>query len=214
MGFGQFPAMVCPWLENGSLTSYLERQHDALKPVERLLLISNVAEGLQYLHSQSVVHGDLSGSNVLIDADGRACISDFGLSMLLTQLGGSTYATSRLAEGTLRWTAPELLDLQVSEDEENPLHVNPTPQSDVYSFGSIMLQILTGKVPYYYYIREVQVLYAISKDITPKRPSLALVTDSQWTFVQRCWMTIGSRPRDDEIVEFARQEVGMGLGTL
>jgi hypothetical protein len=43
--------------------------------------------------------------------------------MLLTKLGGSTYATSRHAGGTLRWTAPELLDLQVPEDEENPLDV-------------------------------------------------------------------------------------------
>ncbi|KAF8839733.1 kinase-like protein, partial [Paxillus ammoniavirescens] len=157
-------------------------------------------------------------SNVLIDDNGRACISDFGLSTLLTKLGGSTYATSRHVEGTLRWTAPELLDLQVSEDEENPLHVNPTPRSDVFSFGRIMLQILTGKVPYHYYIRDAQVLYAISKDIIPRRPSQGLVTDRQWTFMQRCWTTVDAgelRPCDDEIVEFARQElVGIGQGTL
>ncbi|KIJ07611.1 hypothetical protein PAXINDRAFT_102882 [Paxillus involutus ATCC 200175] len=210
MNFGRFPAMVCPWLENGSLTSYLERRHGTLNSVERVSLISDAAAGLQYLHSQSIIHGDLSGSNVLIDGNGRACISDFGLSTLLTKLGGSTYATSSHVQGTLRWTAPELLDFQVPEDEENPPDVFPTPQSDVYSFGSIMLQILTGKVPYHYCIRDAQVLSAILKGMIPTRPSRELVTDRQWTFMQRCWMPVGageSRPSDDEIVEFARQEL-------
>ena len=62
--------------------------------------------------------------------------------MLLTELGGSTFATSFQARGTLRWTAPELLDLEVPEDgmEESP-RVAPTTQSDVYSFGGVMLQV-------------------------------------------------------------------------
>ncbi|KIJ13324.1 hypothetical protein PAXINDRAFT_81404, partial [Paxillus involutus ATCC 200175] len=93
------------------------------------------------VHSQFVVHGDLSGSNVLIDGYGRACISDFGLSMLLTELGGQTYAASRHAAGALRWTAPELLAHWVPKDKEDPLYVFPTPQSDVYSFGMVMLQV-------------------------------------------------------------------------
>ncbi|KIK93122.1 hypothetical protein PAXRUDRAFT_789472, partial [Paxillus rubicundulus Ve08.2h10] len=210
MNFGRLPAMVCPWLGNGSLTSYLGRRNDTLTSIERFSLLSDTAAGLHYLHSRSIVHGDLSGSNVLIDGNGRACISDFGLSMLLTKLGGSTYATSRCAEGTLRWTAPELLDLEVPEDEENLIYVIPTPQSDVYSFGRIMLQVLTGRVPYHYYVRDSQVLSAISKGNIPQRPGRALVTDRQWTFMQQCWMFIGMgepRPRDDEIVEFVRQEL-------
>ncbi|KAF9219700.1 hypothetical protein BS17DRAFT_788969 [Gyrodon lividus] len=67
--------------------------------------------GLQYLDSRSVVHGDLSGLNVLMHGNGRACIADFGLSMLLNELGGSTFSTSFQARGTLRWAAPELLHL-------------------------------------------------------------------------------------------------------
>ncbi|KAF8834608.1 WD40 repeat-like protein [Paxillus ammoniavirescens] len=191
--------------------------------------IIDTASGLQYLHSKSIVHGDLSGvrgvsicvdlthtymsniqSNVLVDANGRACISDFGLSTLLTELGGSTYATSSHTQGTLRWTAPELLDTQVPDDEDNLPDVFPTPQSDVYSFGRIMLQVLTGKIPFHYYPREPQVLSAISRAMIPKRPSRTLVTDRQWTFMQRCWMLVDgdeSRPGDDEIVEFSRQEL-------
>ncbi|KIJ12553.1 hypothetical protein PAXINDRAFT_43049, partial [Paxillus involutus ATCC 200175] len=134
MDFGQFPAMVCPWLEDGPLTSYLERRNDSLTTVERLILVADVAVGLQYLHSQTVVHGDLSGSNVLVQPGGRACISDFGMSTLLSELGGSTLPTSLQGGGTLRWAAPELLDLQVPDNADNLRKVVPTPQSDIYSF--------------------------------------------------------------------------------
>ncbi|KAF9219862.1 hypothetical protein BS17DRAFT_370394 [Gyrodon lividus] len=82
-------------------------------------------------------------SNVLIHDNGRACIADFGLSTLLTELGGSTFATSRQGGGALRWAAPELLNLDVEgfADEEHTSRAPPTPQSDTYSFGGIMLQV-------------------------------------------------------------------------
>ncbi|KIJ13862.1 hypothetical protein PAXINDRAFT_116831 [Paxillus involutus ATCC 200175] len=208
MGFGRLPAMVSPWLENGALTSYLERRGDILTTMEKFALLGDVAAGLQYLHSQSVVHGDLSGPNVLIDDNGRACICDFSLSTLLTELGGSTLETSVPRAGTLRWTAPELLELEVPEDEKNPPRSVPTPKSDVYSFGRIMLQILTGKIPYYYYTREPQVIHAMSQGRTPRTPSEDLVTDHQWAFMQRCWAPINTeRPSGEEIVEFARHEL-------
>ncbi|KAF8839153.1 kinase-like protein [Paxillus ammoniavirescens] len=187
----QFPAMVCPWLENGSLTSYLGRRNDTLTIMERLALLGDAAAGLQYLHSQSVMHGDLSGSNVLIDGNGRACISDFGLSVLLAELGESTYTKSRHAGGALRWIAPELLDDEVPEDEDDPLHLLPTPQSDVYSFGMVILQVLTGKVPYHYIVQSARVQSAILQRKIPLRPRRGLVTDGQWKFMERCWMPVG-----------------------
>ncbi|KIJ14403.1 hypothetical protein PAXINDRAFT_169790 [Paxillus involutus ATCC 200175] len=131
--------------------------------------------------------------------------------MVLTDLEGSLYATSRHGAGTLRWVAPELLDLPVLEDEANLPHVLPTPQSNVYSFGRIMLQVcLTGKVPYHYYPREARVRDAISKGIIPMQPDPPVVTARQWTFMQRCWMPVGvgePRPRADKIVEFVKQEL-------
>ncbi|KAF9229900.1 kinase-like domain-containing protein, partial [Melanogaster broomeanus] len=138
------------------------------------------------VHSRSVVHGDLSGSNVLIDGNGRACIADFGLSTLLTALGGSTFSTSAKMGGTLRWAAPEVLNLN-TEDEENLPRVPPTTRSDVYSFGRIMLQVLTGKIPFYYIHRQEKVLLVISRGGIPRRPDLSVITSPQWKFIQRCW---------------------------
>ncbi|KAG9318002.1 WD40-repeat-containing domain protein [Chiua virens] len=84
--YGAFEAMVCPWVENGALATYLESHEDELTEQQRFGIINDVALGLQYLHSHSVVHGDISGTNVLIDESGSACIADFGLSMVLTRI--------------------------------------------------------------------------------------------------------------------------------
>lgn len=79
---------------------------------------------------------------MLIGKTGKAYLSDFGLSTLLTELGGSTFATSFHERGTPRWAAPELLNPQVSEDEkEEPSNFYPKIYSDVYSFGCVMLQV-------------------------------------------------------------------------
>ncbi|KAF8415955.1 kinase-like domain-containing protein [Boletus edulis BED1] len=125
-------------------------------------------------------------SNVLIRENGRACIADFGLSMLLTELGGSMFATSFHAQGTLHWTAPKLLDLKVPEDgmEEELQCVVPMTQSDVYSFGSIMLQILSGKILYHYYKCKAQVVHAVLRGMKPRRLSSTFTTEHWWMFIQ------------------------------
>ncbi|KAF9238963.1 kinase-like domain-containing protein, partial [Melanogaster broomeanus] len=196
MGFGRLPAMVCPWLDNGQLSSYLERRGN--KPMLQPRSLSCSHEISRFtVHSQSVVHGDLSGSNVLIDDKGRARITDFGLSMVLTELEGSTFATSVQTGGTLRWAAPENLHLNLSGDRENVPKISPTTRSDIYSFGRVMLQVLTGKIPYHYYRVDVRVVLAISLGENPRRPGLAVITDRQWAFIQKCWSTVDegqSRP--------------------
>ncbi|KAF9232737.1 kinase-like domain-containing protein, partial [Melanogaster broomeanus] len=211
MGFGRFPAMVSPWLKNGQLSAYLARQDNGLTMGKMFTLLSDVAMGLQYLHSQSVVHGDLSGSNVLIDDKGKACITDFGLSVLLTGLGGSTFATSQV-RGTLRWAAPEnlYLNVQFSGDRESVPKVSPTTRSDIYSFGRLMLQVLTGKIPYHYYPVDARVVLAISQGENPRRPDLLAITNRRWVFIQKCWSTMDggqSRPSAEEVVEFTRDEL-------
>lgn len=80
-----------------------------------------------------------SQSNVLIKDNGKACLSDFGLSRIFMEATGSSYLTSTL-QGNVRWAAPELFDVG-EEQQKEPVHVSPDPQSDIYSFGSTMLQV-------------------------------------------------------------------------
>ncbi|KAJ7927805.1 kinase-like domain-containing protein, partial [Mycena leptocephala] len=73
-------SLVSPWMENGNILSYLEPSEQRHANVERLL--DEIAHGLQYLHFHNIVHGDLRGSNILINEDSRACLADFGISSL------------------------------------------------------------------------------------------------------------------------------------
>ncbi|KAG9317985.1 WD40-repeat-containing domain protein [Chiua virens] len=218
--YGAFEAMVCPWVENGALGAYLESHKNELTEQQRFGIINDVALGLQYLHLRPIrpiVHGDISGTNVLIDESGRACIADFGLSIVLTDLQGSSMALTYQLKGTLRYTAPELLfgilepgrdsDSTNSIPNENATKVFPTVQSDIYSFGSIMLQTLTGKVPYHYLV-DGTVILNISQGEYPRRPKSSVVTDAQWEFMIRCWsFEPMDRPPDADIVTFVHEQL-------
>ncbi|KAG0698931.1 kinase-like domain-containing protein [Suillus ampliporus] len=194
--FGVFPALVSPWIRNGTLTEYLQDNHEKLSYGKKFALLRDVARGLQYLHSQSIVHGDLSGSNVLVDEDGKARLTDFGLSALLSGRASQALLPS-VAGGTLLWTAPEHL---MSDDSNMPSVFSQT--SDVYSFGGIMLQVLEGKVPYHY-ITSKAIIIQISRGITPRRPSTPVIIDGDWDFIQRCWsLDAASRPPGTELVTF------------
>lgn len=83
--------------------------------------------------------------NVLIDDDGSACLSDFGLSVMTADLCGLSYLSSRLG-GAVHWAAPEIFP--VSEDDGDGDDDEGKPQlsehSDIYSYGCIMFEVSLG----------------------------------------------------------------------
>lgn len=89
-----------------------------------------------------MVHGDLTGANVLVADDGSARLCDFGLSSIAAEFQGTSYITSTMG-GNVRWAAPELL--LVPEDGTVPAVNN---HSDVYSYGSVTLEVCVSYVPY------------------------------------------------------------------
>ncbi|CAK7343512.1 unnamed protein product [Dovyalis caffra] len=103
----------------------------ALDWESRLKICLGTARGIAYIHSASggkFIHGNIKSSNVLLMQDLRGCISDFGLTPLLSYPS----APSRSAG----YRAPEVIDMRKS-----------TQKSDVYSFGVVLLEMLTGKAP-------------------------------------------------------------------
>ncbi|KAG2107360.1 kinase-like domain-containing protein [Suillus cothurnatus] len=192
--FGPYPAMICPWADNGTLTGYLERQESLFT-----CQLNDIAIGLQYLHSKSIVHGDLTGSNVLIYGNGRACLADFGLSTIIKEFIGTSYFTSTI-QGNARWVAAELFE--ISENDELLL----STECDIYSFGSITLQVLTCKVPYYDVKDNFWVLGQIMRGIKPKPPNESQIMPRHWEFIQRCWLSRDIRPSVAEIVAFVASE--------
>ncbi|KAF9231373.1 kinase-like domain-containing protein, partial [Melanogaster broomeanus] len=183
-GFGPLPALVCLWMDNGTITTHLEVQQDQLSLSDRWGLLSDTISGLTYLHSESVVHGDLSGSNILIDRFGHARLADFGLSIVLLEFVGGAFFTSSV-RGSIRWAAPELFCFP---DNSSTVPA-PSRASDMYSFGSIMFQVLTGEVPYSHLKSDAQVIFTVSKDVTPSCQDSTSVRESEphWKFIHQCW---------------------------
>lgn len=202
--FGPYLAMVCPWVDNGTLTDFLERQEDTLSFEDKFALLTDIALGLQYLHSKSIVHGDLTGSNVLIYGNGRACITDFGLSTMIEEFVGTSYLTSSI-RGNIRWAAAELYDVPEGDGEDDT-SLSLSVECDIYSFGSIILQILTCKVPYYDVKKDNVVLGHVVRGKKPEPPKGSQVASVHWEFIQRCWSPRASRPSIGEIVLFAHQQ--------
>ncbi|KAG2054940.1 kinase-like protein, partial [Suillus hirtellus] len=179
-GFGPFPAIVSPWAENGNLTVYLEHVGAALTLVRRFQLATLI------VHTNYVIHGDFNGPNVLIHGDGTACVADFGLSLMYSEVISASQAswTSTL-KGNVRWMAPELL---VSEREDGT-PIRPSEQSDIFSFGGIMLQVLTNNTPYYYLRNDAAIIWAMQKSEKPSRSRYSVLPEKYWEFMEQCWST-------------------------
>ncbi|KAJ7817540.1 kinase-like protein [Mycena olivaceomarginata] len=194
--FGPYDSMVCPWLEQGSVSKYMERRGDLLSMTDRLQLLCEVADGLNYLHENLIVHGDLTGSNILIDDEGKAKLCDFGLSSIVVEFCDTSSLTSCIG-GAVRWADASLYSLS-ADDSDKAAQEPPAliPRSDIYSFGSI----LSGRIPYFYIKGDAQVVIEIHKGNKPRRPALSFVTDAQWGFIQRCWAAdAAERPDAEEV---------------
>ncbi|KLO11549.1 kinase-like protein [Schizopora paradoxa] len=176
-------ALLSPWMMNGTSLMYLKNHPEA----SRVDLIHGVAKGLDYLHLMKpvVMHGDLRGSNVLIDDCGQPLISDFGLVRIEDSLASIT-ASSFSGRGSLRWQAPELL----CPDQFPDIPCNITTKSDVYSFACLCLEIFTGYPPFPH-LREISVLNEVAiLDRRPARPNYCAplgLGDEMWTLMQWCW---------------------------
>ncbi|KAG2065508.1 kinase-like protein [Suillus decipiens] len=202
--FGHFPSLVTPWVDGGSLNDHIANHHLSLQ--NKLDLAKQVVAGLGYLHAHSIVHGDISGLNILVDHRGRAQLTDFGITLLLAEIPASEQPSGGI-RSAVRWTDPQLFELQ--KNGMNPC--SPTQQTDIYSIGSVILQLLTGSIPYHDIKENIHVLVLSSRGVKPKCPQEASITSAQWCFVQRCWSPPGlsSRPTIEEIEEFLECELRM-----
>jgi hypothetical protein len=130
--------LVYDYMPNGNLATLLqEASHQdghVLNWPMRHLIALGIARGLSFLHSLSIIHGDLKPQNVLFDADFEAHLSEFGLDRLTALTPAEEPSTSSTPVGSLGYIAPEA-----------GLTGETSKESDVYSFGIVLLEILTGK---------------------------------------------------------------------
>ncbi|KAJ0966816.1 hypothetical protein J5N97_023733 [Dioscorea zingiberensis] len=135
--------LVYDYFPNGSLFSLIHgsRASGSGKPLHWtscLKIAEDVATGLLYLHTSSpaTLHGNLKSSNVLLGPDFESCLTDYGL---VPYLRSPDSADEPLPAASLFYRAPEC---------RHPSAKNFTHMSDIYSFGVLLLELLTGKTPF------------------------------------------------------------------
>ena len=126
--------IVFEFVEGETLKDLVERGGPL--PVRRVLEVGlQVARALAFAHQQGLIHRDVKPQNVLVNGDGRAKVTDFGIARSLDAVGGRTETGTVL--GTSHYIAPE----QARGERVDA-------QTDVYSFGVVLYELLAGAVPY------------------------------------------------------------------
>uniref|UniRef100_A0A4X1TXY3 Interleukin-1 receptor-associated kinase 4 n=1 Tax=Sus scrofa TaxID=9823 RepID=A0A4X1TXY3_PIG len=151
--------LVYVYMSNGSLLDRLSCLDDTppLSWYMRCKIAQGAANGLSFLHENHHIHRDIKSANILLDEDFTAKISDFGLARASEKFA-QTVMTSRIV-GTTAYMAPEALRGEI------------TPKSDIYSFGVVLLEIITG-LPAVDEHREPQLLLDIKEEIEDEEKTI------------------------------------------
>ena len=124
-------------LMDDSLTRFLERSQQLLPYHIQVNICHDITLALSYLHSNEIIHRDLSSNNVLlIGAGNRAKVTDFGMAKLFN-INQSAMTPLTMCPGTLAYMSPEALD-------DPPIY---TKKLDTFSFGVLDIQIITRQFP-------------------------------------------------------------------
>ncbi|KAG6824283.1 hypothetical protein H0H92_007345 [Tricholoma furcatifolium] len=194
-------SFVAPWMENGDISKFLKQNQSS----NRVLLSIDVAQGLEFLHKNHIVHGDLKGGNILVNESGRACVADFGLSSVSDReiLAWTSYSSVASRGGTVRWQAPELFNLDGEEEVHN------TKASDIYAWAFVAYEIFTGEVPFAHLFRDATIVNRVlagERPARPANPSLSWsawgLTEDIWKLMETCWNSDpAQRPNVSVVIE-------------
>lgn len=146
--------IVLDFVENGSLSGLVSKFGGSFPESLVAHYIVQVLAGLEYLHQQGVIHRDIKGANILSTKDGTVKLADFGVA---TKLEDS--AKSDSVVGTPYWMAPEIIEMTGSR----------TCACDIWSVGCTVIELLTGKPPYFD-LQQMAALFRIVQDPHPPLP--------------------------------------------
>ncbi|OMO80028.1 hypothetical protein CCACVL1_13213 [Corchorus capsularis] len=186
--------IVTEFMSGGSVYDYLHKQKGVFKLPSLLKVAIDISKGMNYLHQNNIIHRDLKAANLLMDENEVVKVADFGVARVKAQSGVMTAET-----GTYRWMAPEVIE-----------HKPYDHKADVFSFGIVLWELLTGKLPYDYLTPLQAAVGVVQKGL---RPTIPKNTNPKLAdLLVRCWQQDPTqRPDFSEIIEILQQiakEVG------
>ncbi|XP_022762263.1 serine/threonine-protein kinase STY46-like [Durio zibethinus] len=186
--------IITEFMSGGSVYDYLHKQRGVFKLPSLLKVAIDVSKGMNYLHQNNIIHRDLKAANLLMDENDVVKVADFGVARVKAQSGVMTAET-----GTYRWMAPEVIE-----------HKPYDHKADVFSFGIVLWELLTGKLPYEYLTPLQAAVGVVQKGL---RPTIPKHTNPKLAeLLERCWQKDPTlRPDFSEIIEILQliaREVG------
>ncbi|KAF1873926.1 hypothetical protein Lal_00013891 [Lupinus albus] len=162
--------IVTEYAKGGSVRQFLMKRQNRSVPLKLAVKQAlDVARGMTYVHGLGLIHRDLKSDNLLIFGDKSIKIADFGVARIEVQTEGMTPET-----GTYRWMAPEMIQ-----------HRPYTQKVDVYSFGIVLWELITGMLPFQN-MTAVQAAFAVvNKNVRPIIPNDCLPILRE--IMTRCW---------------------------
>lgn len=181
--------IVTEFLSEGSLRAYLHKLEKGTLPLEKLIPMAlGIARGMEYVHSQGVIHRDLKPENVLIDQAFQMKIADFGIAC--EEVHCDPFADD---PGTYRWMAPEMIKFKPYGRKV-----------DVYSFGLILWEMVSGRIPYEE-MTPIQAAFAVvNKNVRPAVPKGC--PPAMRALIEQCWsVQPDKRPEFWQVVKVLEQ---------
>mmetsp|Transcript_18777 Transcript_18777/g.31303 ORF Transcript_18777/g.31303 Transcript_18777/m.31303 type:complete len:1208 (+) Transcript_18777:214-3837(+) len=149
--------IVLEYMENGSLLTVFKKFGSFSESLAAIYIVQ-VLKGLKYLHEQGVLHRDIKGANILTTKDGQVKLADFGVAMNLSDGARDDCEQENDVVGTPYWMAPEVIEMST-----------PTAACDIWSVGCTIIELLTGKPPYFD-LAPMAALFRIVQDDYPPLP--------------------------------------------
>ncbi|KAL9391238.1 hypothetical protein Peur_015158 [Populus x canadensis] len=180
--------IVTEFMHGGSVYDYLHKQGGVFKLPNLLKVAIDVSKGMDYLHQNNIIHRDLKAANLLLDENEVVKVADFGVARVKAQTGIMTAET-----GTYRWMAPEVIE-----------HKPYDHKADVFSFGIVLWELLTGKIPYEYLTPLQAAVGVVQKGLRPTIPKNTQPKLAE--LLEKCWQQDPAlRPDFSEIIEILQQ---------
>uniref|UniRef100_A0A8C5A7J2 RAF proto-oncogene serine/threonine-protein kinase n=1 Tax=Gadus morhua TaxID=8049 RepID=A0A8C5A7J2_GADMO len=145
-------AIVTQWCEGSSLYKHLHVQETNYKMFQLIDIARQTAQGMDYLHAKNIIHRDMKSNNIFLHEGLTVKIGDFGLATVKARWSGSHQVEQ--PSGSILWMAPEVIRMQ----DNNPYSF----QSDVYSYGVVLYELMTGELPYALIDRD-QIIFMVGR---------------------------------------------------